>query len=133
MKKNITRVRLIIIITLTLTTLIVWFGYEIRQKYTEDIVPPDVKQLIQPLNSNLELQVLDELEKKQNIPIFVQKSNNPSPAQDPTEADLNFIIDGSGQQVEINTNGTIDNLPASDTTNANQNENESFQQETLVP
>jgi len=79
MRKNVTKIRLIILIIVTLVTGIVWIGGEIYSTYTADLLTPELKKDIEPLNPRLYIQALDKLEQKNGL------ENNPdipSPSTD---------------------------------------------------
>ncbi len=53
---------------MTLTTVIVWVGYEVYRAYTQTTVPRIIKELITPLNPNIDETTIEDIEGKYQIP-----------------------------------------------------------------
>ncbi|OGC93057.1 hypothetical protein A3D85_03100 [Candidatus Amesbacteria bacterium RIFCSPHIGHO2_02_FULL_47_9] len=56
---------LIFLITSTLITVVVWVGLEVYRVYTKSLPPDGIDSYLSPLEPDLNVEVLDRLEKKQ--------------------------------------------------------------------
>ncbi len=62
-KKGIDR-DLVIVLISTLITLASWVGFEVYRAYTRVEIPEVLQRHLQPLDANLNTQVLDQLEQR---------------------------------------------------------------------
>lgn len=74
---------LIISIT-TMITVFVWIGFEVYHAYTATTIPTVVRELIQPLNPNIDTAVIEDIKEKYQIPteeleMVTQPLPSPSP------------------------------------------------------
>lgn len=77
MKNSITKTRIIVLGSLTILTLVAWVGIETFGRLTTDRISPQLEKEITPLDPKLNLQILDQLSTRRNLPInFVRPDDS---------------------------------------------------------
>lgn len=59
---------ILILSIMTLITVTVWVGYEVYRVYTQTTVPRIIKELIKPLNPNIDETTIEDIGEKYQIP-----------------------------------------------------------------
>lgn len=63
---------------ITLTTVLIWTGFDIYRAYTRTQVKPDVRKQLTPLNPKLDTETLEDLSNKKDLSLEKVKTFSPS-------------------------------------------------------
>lgn len=56
---------IVVVLIMTLITVVAWVGFETYRAYTKTVIPPVLAKQLRAINPELDLPVLDEIEKRQ--------------------------------------------------------------------
>jgi len=115
MRKNVTRIRIIIIGIFSLLTIGIWVAAEIYHQFLQDTISSDYEAQINPLNPRLPIEVLDQLESKNSLPVDLNQTGNiilptstPPPSDEtdlvftaPVEPESDSVVDGTSDTIPL--------------------------------